>query len=150
MLKVHAPKNMRCPIIWRRDRYSLTLIAPECQMKTHHPTFIIPVSTFLKTGAVWSEINLTTIFWEPPAYGIKRSWKENEDIKCSYLLAFASYDAPLCKAWAYDCLINNRAEEYGAYFELIVYNPELINNVKQAFQRHECAIEEEGLVITIV
>jgi len=146
----HATENMMCPIICERKKYSLALLAPKCRTKAQRPTFIVPISTFLKSGAVWTALQLCTIFWEPPIYGIERSWKENEDIKRSYLLAFASYDAPLCKAWAYDCLMNNRAEEYGAYFELTVYNSELVNNLKQAFQKHEFAIEEEGLIMTIV
>ena len=166
--------NMMRPLLHIRSKYELVLTTPDKGQtmpdkkqetsnkgqetsnkgqeitSAYYPTFKIPVETFLNAGAVWTELNLSTIFWEPPAYGITRTSTEKDNIKKSYLLAFPTYDAPICKAWADDCLLNNKYNEYGAYFELTIWEVALVEKIKNALSRHgvKCVHGEDNFITT--
>jgi hypothetical protein len=129
---------MRQLIIFVRGDFELALKKPvqESDVKTYHPTFKVPVPFFLSSGAVWSALHLSTIFWERPAWGIKHEPGETDSMKKAYLLAFANYDAPISKAWTEKTLLEDEWITSGAYFELVIYNPALVEKIKGAFQRH--------------
>ena len=139
--------NMMRPLLWRSQEYGLVLTTPEHARPAYKPTFKIPVPLFLSAGAVWQQLNLCTIFWEPPAWGIERSDSERNRTQKAYLLAFPTYDAPISGAWAEDCLMNNKHQEYKAYFELTIFEPGLVEQIKRAFQRHGavCTHGEENV-----
>lgn len=124
------------PLLHNSNEFGLALKEPESDVKAFHPTFRIPVEHFLKYGAVWGALHLSTIFWERPAWGIKNEPDETERMKKAYLLAFANYDAPISKAWAEKTLLKDEWVTNSAYFELVVYNPSLVEKIKSAFQRH--------------
>jgi hypothetical protein len=127
---------MRRPLIHKPNDFGLALKEPESDVKAYHPTFKVPVLFFLSSGAVWGVLHLCTIFWEPPAWGIVRDPGETERMKKAYLLAFANYDAPISKAWADKTLLEDEWITNSAYFELVIYNPALVEKIKSAFQRH--------------
>ena len=139
--------NMMRPILWKREKYGLVLTTPKHARAQYYPTFYVPVPLFLNAGAVWQLLNLCTIFWERPAWGIERSDNERSHTQKAYLLAFPTYDAPISGAWAEDCLMNNKHQEYKAYFELTIYDPSLVEQIKLAFQRHGavCTHGEENV-----
>jgi len=127
---------MRRPLLHNSNEFGLALINPESDVGAYYPTFKVPVPFFLSSGAVWSALHLCTIFWEPPAWGIVQDPGKTEIMKKEYLLAFANYDAPISKAWADKTLLEDEWITSGAYFELVVYNPALVEKIKGAFQRH--------------
>ena len=153
--------NMMRPLLHIREKYELVLTTPNKGQeitdkeqtkpeKAYYPTFKLPVEIFLNAGAVWTELNLSTIFWEPPAYGITRTTTEKDNIKKSYLLAFPTYYAPICKAWADDCLLNNKYNEDGAYFELTIWEVALVEQIKNALSKHgvKCVHGEDNFITT--
>jgi hypothetical protein len=139
--------NMMRPLLWKRERFGLVLTTPEHARVQYYPTFYVPVPLFLNAGAVWQQLNLCTIFWERPAWGVERSDSERSRTQKAYLLAFPTYDAPISGAWAEDCLMNNKHQEYKAYFELTIFEPGLVEQIKRAFQRHGavCTHGEENV-----
>ena len=144
---------MRRPLLHLSNKFGLALIDTGSTVKAYYPIFRVPVLHFLNCGAVWTVLNLCTIFWERPAYGIERSVNETERIKKAYLLAFANYDAPISKAWAEKCLLENENENttHEPYFELIIYNPALVEEIKGAFQRHgiKCIHGEDNFITVL-
>ena len=102
------PENKYCPLIFNRGKYNLSIISLENGLSRHNQgtIFIVPIREFLACGSIWQTLNLSTIFWETPAYNIKRSVNEIQQVKAAYLIAFASDLAPICKQWANDCINN--------------------------------------------
>ncbi len=127
---------MRRLLLHNSNEFGLTLKEPERNEKAFSPTFKVSVPFFLRNGAVWSELHLCTIFWERPAWKTKHEPDETDQMKKAYLLAFANYDAPISKAWAEKTLLEDEWITNSAYFELVVYNPALVEKIKGAFQRH--------------
>lgn len=143
-------EDMTRPLIWIREKYNLTLSSKR-ELKPFHPTFKIPVDIFLNIGSVWQELNLSTIFWEPPMYGIKRPCAESLLMKKEYLLAFPNYDAPISEKWARDCLIDNNYKKYNAYFELTVYKPELVTKIELALQKQNIMfVQEDNKIFNVI
>jgi len=142
---------MRRPLLHASNEFGLALTQPESDDKAYHPTFKVPVPYFLSSGAVWEALHLCTIFWERPAWGIKHEPGETDRMKKAYLLAFANYDAPISKVWADKTLLENEWITNGAYFELVVYNPDLVEKINVAFQKHGIGIiDHENNFISLV
>ena len=96
---------------------------------------MVPIREFLACGSIWEAIHLCTIFWETPAYNIKRSYNETQHIKVSYLMAFASDLAPICKHWAKECLdktIKYIELEDTVYFQIELFNEMLKDKIIKA------------------
>jgi hypothetical protein len=93
---------------------------------------------------MWSALNLCTVFWEPPLYGIPRDYKENERVKGAYLIAFASDLAPICKEWARGCIeqcshpIVEAKDE--VFVEIILFNEALKARMMDAISRHSLTV----------
>jgi hypothetical protein len=106
-LKIKA-ENKYCPLIFDKGQYSLSIISLEYGLSKYNkcPIFLVPIREFLACGSIWETLHLCTIFWETPAYNIKRSINEIQQTKAAYLIAFASDLAPICKQWANDCINN--------------------------------------------
>jgi|LakMenEpi03Aug12_release.lakeMendotaPanAssembly.Ray.scaffolds.fasta_scaffold260303_2 hypothetical protein len=122
------PENKYCPLIFKRGEYSLSIKSEEYDLpkNSDNTIFIFPIREFLACGSIWQAINLCTIFWEKPAYNMERSYNETQHLKISYLMAFASDLAPICKHWAAQCL-----EKTIKYIELedkVYIHLELFNN----------------------
>lgn len=142
-------ENKMCPIIWKKDNYGLTIATlDKCtEIYNFKPIIRMPLGEFMKSGAIWSILRLTTIFWEKPLYGIERDIERNEQIKASYLISFASDLAPLCKAWAKKCIdtiIENQPLEEEVFAEIILFDETLrdkiIDNIiknKMEYSVHE-------------
>lgn len=142
---------MRRPLIHNPETYSLALVSPDDEHTPYYETFKVPVDLFLSCGAVWTQLNLCTVFWERPAWGIERNADENERIKKAYLLAFPNYDAPISKAWADKTLHDNQWVTNKAYFEIVAYKPILVDKIKDAFQKYgiRCIHGEDKFVSVI-
>ena len=137
MQSVNA-KNKMCPILYVRDKYMLSILTPENSSHYSNPTFKIPLRTFLRYGTIWTELNLCTVFWEQPIYGIYKNSLEREYTKIAYLIAFAPDMAPICKAWAKDCLektIENTYLEDEACVEIVVFDEPLKDKLIGAITR---------------
>lgn len=127
-------ENKYCPMIFSKGKYSLSLLSKDYGLpkESKNTQFLVPIREFLACGSIWTELNLSTIFWEPPLYGIKRDHLENQKIKIAYLVAFASDLAPICKKWADDCL--NKTIKYidlneQVYFKIELYNENLKDKI---------------------
>lgn len=130
-------ENKYCPIIFSKGKYSLSMLSIDygLAIKSTNTIFLVPLREFLACGSIWSELNLCTIFWEPPAYGIKRNELENQKTKIAYLIAFASDLAPICKKWAADCLdktINYNKLNDTVYFKIECHNENLKHKIINA------------------
>jgi hypothetical protein len=156
-------ENKRCPVLFVRDKYVLSILIPENRSHYSKPTFNIPLRTFLRYGTIWAELNLCTIFWEQPIYGIYRNSLEREYTKIAYLIAFASDMAPICKAWAKNCLENTVEKMYlddEAYVEIVLFDETLKDKMIDAITRMNGtitteaiateAITENGYVYTVI
>jgi hypothetical protein len=142
---------MRRLLLHKSNEFGLSLTQPESDDKAFFPTFKVPVQYFLKCGAVWTALKLCTIFWERPAWGIVHEPGETDRMKRAYLLAFANYDAPISKAWADKTLLEDEYVVNSAYFELVVYKPDLVEKIKVAFQKHGIGIiDHENNFISLV
>jgi hypothetical protein len=136
--------NKRCILIWSRGEYGLTIVTMKNAKGSElyeKPIFYIPLRTFMRCGAFWSALHLSTIFWEPKPYNIERSFQETERIKGAYLIEFASDIAPICKGWAKQCINklhdwprNPEADE--AFVEIIVFQDSLKDKILDAIHRH--------------
>jgi hypothetical protein len=122
---------MKSSLLNEPDEFELSLTQPGSDANAFFPTFNIPVLYFLQCRSVWTALQLSTIFWERPVWGIVHESGETDKIKKAYLLANANYDA-----WANKTLIDNEWITSGAYFELVVYKPDLVEKIKVAFQNH--------------
>lgn len=103
------PDNKRCVLLWKPEKYGLTILTMNNASKSENynkPIFYIPLRTFMRCGDFWSALNLCTIFWEQCPYQIERerSFQQIEETKCAYLIAFAPDMAPICKKWADECI----------------------------------------------
>ena len=137
-----ANENKMCPIIWNRQKYGLTILTLPNSSANYNskPIFRLPLKKFMNSGAFWSALNLSTIFWEQPLYGMNRNYKENEKIKGAYLIAFASDLAPICKAWAKRCInkiIEGEPLEDEVFVEIIVLDETLTNKLITAIVKHQ-------------
>ena len=131
-------ENKMCPILYVKDKYMLSILTPENSSHYPNPTFNIPLRTFLRYGTIWTELNLCTIFWEQPIYGIYKNSLEREYTKIAYLIAFASDMAPICKAWAKDCLektIENTYLEDEARVEIVLFDETLKDKLISAITK---------------
>ena len=76
--------DKRCILIWDSKEYGLTILTMENSKNVEwygKPVFYIPLRVFMRCGAFWSALHLSTIFWEPKPYHIERPFKETERIK---------------------------------------------------------------------
>ncbi len=131
------PENKYCPIIFNNGKYSLSILSKDYGLpnESSKPIFLVPIREFLACGSIWKELNLCTIFWEPPALGMKRNELENQKTKIGYLIAFASDLAPICKKWATDCLdktINYTQLNDTVYFKIELHNEHLKDKIINA------------------
>jgi len=147
---VCRPENKRCILIWNRKEYGLTILTMENSKNVEwyeKPVFYIPLRVFMRCGAFWSALHLSTIFWEPKPYHIERPFKETEKIKGAYLIEFAPDLAPICKGWAKQCIDklhdwprDPNADE--AFVEIVVFQDSLKKEIMDAVQRHELQVSE--------
>jgi hypothetical protein len=147
--------NKMCPIIWNRQKYGLTILTLHNSSTNYNskPIFRLPLKKFMNSGAFWSALNLSTIFWERSLYGINRDYKENEKIKGAYLIAFASDLAPICKAWATRCIhkiIECESLEDEVFVEIIVLNETLTNKLVTAIVNHQMEYSVNQNIYTII
>ena len=150
---VHRAENKRCVIIWNRNEYGLTILTMEHENIKNvefyeKPVFYIPLKVFMRCGAFWSALHLSTIFWEPKLYNIEQPFKETERIKGAYLVAFAPDIAPICKGWAQQCIEKlhvypRDSETDNVFVEIIVFQDSLKKEIMDAaVQRHELQVSE--------
>ena len=132
-----------CLIIWKMGEYGMTILTMENAHRQYNDksVFYVPLRTFMRDGCLWSALNLCTVFWEPPLYGIPRDHLENERIKGSYLIAFSSDLAPICKKWATRCIEHCRnchqtqtSDE--VFVEIILFNEFRKSQIVDAISRH--------------
>jgi len=95
----------------------------------------------MQCGAFWSALNLCTVFWEPPLYGIPHDREENESAKGAYLIEFASDMAPICKEWARGCIeqcIHHTMVETSdeVFVEIVLFNEARKDQMMDAISRH--------------
>ena len=132
-----------CPIMWRRDKCSISILTMENAHPQYYrnPIFYVPLRKFMQCGGMWSALNLCTVFWEPPLYGIPRDHTENERVKGAYLSAFASDLAPICKEWARGCIeqCSQKASD-SAFVEIILFNEALKARMMDAISRHKLTV----------
>jgi len=96
-----------CTLIWNTKEYGLTILTMENAKgfeRYNKPIFYIPLRTFMRCGAFWSALTLSTIFWEQRPYNIERTFKETEKIKGAYLIAFAPNMSLTSTKWAEECV----------------------------------------------
>lgn len=145
-------ENKMCPILFVRDKYMMSILIPENRSHYSKPTFNIPLRTFLRYGSIWAELNLCTIFWEQPIYGIYRNSLEREYTKIAYLIAFASDMAPICKVWAKNCLENTVEKTFEkmylddeAYVEIVLFDETLKDKMIDAITKMNGTITTEAI-----
>lgn len=136
-------EHKMCPIIWDRGKYSIIILTMDNAHARHYTdksVYYVPLRTFMQCSELWDALNLSTIFWEPPLYGIPRDYLENERIKGSYLIAFASDLAPICKEWAKGCIEHCRnchqTADDEAFVEIILFNESRKSKIVYAISRH--------------
>jgi hypothetical protein len=132
-----------CPIIHDRNEYNLSILTMENAHGDYYlgrPVFYVPLRKFMQCGGLWSALELCTVFWEPPIYGIPRDHLENERIKGAYLIEFASDLAPICKAWARGCIEQCRHPSVEAkdevFVKIVLFNEALKDPMMNAISRH--------------
>ena len=143
-------ENKRCILIWNRTEYGLTILTMENSKNVEwyeKPVFYIPLRVFMRCGAFWSALHLSTIFWEPKPYRIERPCKETERIKGAYLIAFAPDIAPTCKGWAQQCIdalhdLPRDPETDNVFVEIVVFQDSLKKEIMDAAQQHELQVSE--------
>ncbi len=148
-------KTKMCPIIWCRDKYVINILTLDNSTGSRYlkPVFRVPLKKFLQSGGIWQVVSLCTIFWEPPAYGIRRTDVDNERVKGAYLIEFASDLAPLCKGWARDCIektILSQQLEDDVFVEIILFNETLAAKMIDAIHRHELTFSENDNIYTVI
>lgn len=149
-----SPKNRStvndykmCPIMWVRNECSIVILTMENAQSQYqcYPMFYVPLHTFMQCGGLWSVLNLCTVFWEPPPYGIPRDHVEHERIKCAYLIEFAPDLAPICKEWARGCIeqciqwprpkaLNN------VFVQIVLFNEARKAQIMDAISRHNLTV----------
>lgn len=137
-------ENKRCILIWSPKEYGLTILTMKNAKGSElyeKPIFYIPLRIFMRCGAFWSALHLSTIFWEQRPYQIERTFQETERIKATYLTEFALDIAPTCKGWAKQCIDklhdwprDPEAEE--AFVEIIVFQDSFKDKIIDAVHRH--------------
>ena len=136
--------NKRCILLWKRDEYGLTILtmknAKGCELY-EKPIFYIPLKTFMRCGAFWSALNLSTKYWEQRPYHTERTFKETEKIKGAYLIAYAPDILPICKRWAEQCIdaLHDRPRDLEAeevFVEIIVFRDSLKDEIMDAIKGH--------------
>ena len=138
--------NKRCILIWNSQEYGLTILTMKNAKGSElykRPLFYIPLRTFMRCGAFWSALHLSTIFWEPKPYNIQRSYKETERIKGAYLIAFAPDIAPICKGWAKQCIdkLHDLPKADEAFVEIIVFQDSLKDKIIDAIKGYELQVK---------
>jgi hypothetical protein len=141
--------NKRCILIWSRGEYGLTIMTMKNAKGSElyeKPIFYIPLRTFMRCGAFWSALHLSTIFWEPKPYNMERKFQETERTKGAYLIAFAPDIAPICKGWAKQCIDKlhdwpRDPEADEAFVEIIVFQDSLKDKIMDAVHRHTLQVK---------
>ena len=158
--------NKLCILLWKRDEYGLSIITMKNAKGSElyeRPIFYIPLRTFMRCGAFWSALRLSTKFWEPKPYNIaclacnlqrrtiERQFKETEMTKGAYLIEFAPDISPICKGWAKQCIDklhdwprDPEAEE--AFVEIIVFQDSLKDKIMDAVHRHTLQVKFSEMV----
>jgi len=147
-------ENKMCTILWKQQSYGITILTKH-NFHTHHiyPEFLIPLHIFLKLGSVWSTLNLSTVFWEPGLYGLTKDYQQNEEIKGSYLVEFASDLAPMSKSWVKDCIskINkNQRLDDDVFVNIILFDVILVEKMIHAIKNHGLRYDENNKVYTVL
>lgn len=147
-------ENKYCPIILSKGKFSLSLLSLDYGLSKDNKyiVFLVPCREFLVCGSIWRELNLSTIFWEPPAWGMKKDSFENEKTKISYLIAFASNITPISKKWADDCL--NKTIKYQelndtVYFKIELYNENLKDKIITAIRNFNFNLSVNDNIYTV-
>jgi hypothetical protein len=151
-------EHKMCPIIWDRNECGVCILTMENAhiQYNRNPMFYVPLRKFMQCGGLWSALNLCTVFWEPPLYGIPRDHVENERIKGAYLIAFASDLAPICKEWARGCIeqCNHPIVESNdeVFVEIVLFNEARKAKMMDAISRHalQVSICEATNAFTII
>jgi hypothetical protein len=136
--------NKRCILLWKRDEYGLTILTMKNAKGSelyNKPIFYIPLRTFMRCGAFWSALHLSTAYWQQRPYHTERNFKETEKIKGAYLIAYAPDILPVCKRWAEQCVNalhdwprDPEAEE--VFVEIIVFQDSLKDDIMDAIKGH--------------
>lgn len=140
----------KCILIWNPSKYGLTILTMENakdSYKYEKPVFYIPLRTFMRCGAIWSALNLSTIFWEQRPYHIERTFQETEKVKGAYLVAFASDLASICKGWVEECIDKlyewpRDLEVDETFVEVIVFQNSLKDEITNAIKMHMLQVDE--------
>uniref|UniRef100_A0A6C0I489 Uncharacterized protein n=1 Tax=viral metagenome TaxID=1070528 RepID=A0A6C0I489_9ZZZZ len=145
-VKINPNAYKMCPIIWDRNECGISILTMENAHPQYNrnPMFYVPLRKFMQCGGMWSALNLCTVFWEPPLYGIPRDHVENERVKGAYLIAFASDLAPICKEWAraalkqcnYPIVESNDA----VFVEIVLFNEARKAQMMDAISRHNLQV----------
>ena len=143
-----------CPIIWKKYEYGLSIVSLNKCISDYDskPIIRIPLKIFMKSGAIWSVLKLSTVFWEKYSYGVKFDDKHNEEIKGGYLISFASDLAPISKTWAKDCIdkiIENKPIEEQVLAEIILLDETLIQKILNAIINLQLEYSIEGNIYTV-
>ena len=141
--------NKRCILLWKRNEYGLTILTMRNAKGSelyNNPIFYIPLRTFMRCGAFWGALHLSTAYWQQRPYHAERNFKETEKIKGAYLIAYAPDILPICKRWAEQCIDklhdwprDPEAEE--AFVEIIVFQDSLKNDIMDAVNRHALQVK---------
>jgi hypothetical protein len=147
-------ENKYCPLIFKRGDFSLSVISEQYGLpkNSNNTIFIIPIREFLACGSIWQAINLSTIFWEKPAFNIERSYYDTQRTKIAYLIAFASDLAPICKHWANECF--EKTIKYvdlneNVYFQIELYNPSLREKLIKAVEAYNYKLSIDNNIINV-
>lgn len=154
MSRIRNSDDKMCPIIWNMSNYGLTIaIKDRCSTNYNSkPIIRMPLTKFMKCGAIWSVLKLSTIFWEKPLF-LSPDIKHNEQIKASYLISFASELAPICKAWAKKCIdkiIDNEPMEEDVFAEIILIDESLKDKILDNFIKNHMEYSVDQNIYTII
>lgn len=154
-IKVDIQNNDKmCLIIWKKYEYGLSIVSLNKCIADYDskPIIRIPLTIFMKLGAIWSVLKLSTIFWEKYSYGVKCDERHNEEIKGAYLVSFASDLATISKRWVKKCidsiLVNQPLEEE-VYAEIILLDELLIQKILYAIINYQLEYSIKGNIYTI-
>ena len=158
MSRIRNSDDKMCPIIWNMCNYSLTIaIKDRCSINYNSKSIVrMPLRKFMKCGAIWSVLKLSTIFWEKPLFlsaNINPDITHNEQIKASYLISFASDLAPICKAWAKKCIdkiIDNQPMEEEVFAEIILIDESLKDTIIDNIVKNQMEYSVHENIYTII
>ena len=142
-LKIPSAEHKRCPIIFSRNEYIISILTMENAHQYCFPMVYVPLGIFMQCGALWSALSLCTVFWEPPIYGVERDPMRTERIKGAYLIDFASDLAPICKKWARECIEqcsqssqSSHEASNEVFVQIVLFNEVRKAQITDAISRH--------------